>query len=1091
MKSLPRLSVRNPILVNLLMYSIVVGGGYCAFTLVREMFPEVRPKQVMISTPYPGASPAEVEKGITIKIEEQIKNIQGIEKIESTIREGSSVILAKLYNEIDDVDRVVTDIKNAVDTIPRDDFPQEAEETVVARFEPTLPVINVSLFGDMTDVQLKAFGKQLRDDLLALPGVTEVTLSGTKRDEISVEVRPEQLLEYGLSFMDVSEAIRRGNMDLPGGQIKTGGANLAVRTLGEKDVGVEIEDLIVRADGSGRLVRLNDVADVVDGFENTDLLSRMDGKPGVSVMVSKTDEQDAIDIARKVKAMVAGKMHEPFHVPWSSNLTGQGKVLQKIYDDAYASPYPKIGSLKTHSDLSVYIEGRLDLLQRNGFWGLVFVFMSLLFFLNWRVAFWVMMGLVLAILGTFALMQVGGITLNLISMFGLIVVLGMLVDDAIIVGEHIYTKIEEGVEPKLAAITGSEEVTMPVTIAIATTMIAFAPLLFIKGMMGDFMRVLPMIVMCALAISLFEALTILPSHLAETFERAARKQKRSSTKGRVGLWLDGLRQKQIWFVDQKLKKGYRHLLEKAIEYRYASVSLAMALLIVAVGMVAGGRVQTVFIQKMDADSLIVGLELPIGSTIKQTDEKMRFLEEATGGFSEVKTRFSLIGGQIDMNMEGGDAAASHLGQIIIELEPGETRVRSSDELLRDMRERTANMTGINSLTFRAIHGGPGGAAIQLEISGEDAEQLHTVSNKIKARLYEFEGVYDIEDTFDSGQREVLVELLDSGRALGLTTESLATQVRAAFYGLEARKIQRDREDVKIMVRYPEAQRAKLADLEQMRIATPAGHLVPIREVASIRDGVGYATIRRKDQMRTITVKADVDDDRANSREVLAAMGPDLAKWAQDTPGVKFGFGGQSEEFQKSFSSIKRDGALALAGIYILLVALFKSYSQPAIVMMTIPFGFIGALAGHYAMGYPLTMFSIIGLVALTGIVVNDSLILVSFVNQRLAEGRTIKEAVVDGGMARLRAILLTSITTVLGLAPLLSETSFQAKFLIPMGISIAAGLAFATLLTLILVPCFCVIEKDFKYAWRSKGKLLRPIWEFLWPTKSSVPDPER
>lgn len=1077
MKSLPRLSVENPILVNLLMFSIMVGGGYCAFTLVREMFPEVRPKQVMISTPYPGASPSEVEKGITIKIEEQIKNIQGIEKIESTIREGSSVIVAKLYNEVDDVDRVVTDIKNAVDTIPRDDFPQEAEETVVARFEPTLPVISVSLFGDMTDVQLKAFGKQLRDDLLALPGVTEVVLSGTKRDEISVEVRPEKLMRYGLSFMDVSEAIRRGNMDLPGGQIKTGGANLAVRTLGEKDVGVEIEDLIVRADASGQLVRLSDVADVVDGFEDTDLYSRMDGKPGISVMVSKTDEQDAIDIARKVKAMVAGKMHEPFHIPFSSKLAGQGRQLQKIYDDAYASPYPKIGSLKTHSDLSVYIEGRLDLLQRNGFWGLVFVFVSLLFFLNWRVAFWVMMGLVLAILGTFAMMQVGGITLNLISMFGLIVVLGMLVDDAIIVGEHIYTKIEEGMEPKLAAIVGSEEVTMPVTIAIATTMMAFFPLLFIKGMMGDFMRVLPMIVIASLGISLFEALTILPSHLAETFERAAHRKKRNRAKGRIGRWLDGLRQKQIWIVDQKLKKGYERLLRAAVAYRYVSVSIAMALLIVAVGMVAGHRVQTVFIQKMDADSLIVALELPIGSTIKQTDEKMRVVEEATGGFPEVKTRFSLVGGQIDMNMQGGDASASHLGQMIVELEPGETRTRSSDELMRIMRERTADMTGINSLTFRSVHGGPGGAAIQLEISGEDPEELNTVSNLVKARLYEFEGVYDIEDTFDSGQREVLVELLDSGRALGLTTESLATQVRAAFYGLEARKIQRDREDVKIMVRYPESQRAKMADLEQMRIATPTGHLVPIREVASIRDGVGYATIRRKDQMRTITVKADVDDDRANSREILATMEPDLARWSRDWPGIKFGFGGQSEEFAKSFSSIERDGALALAGIYILLVALFKSYLQPVIVMTAIPFGFVGALAGHYAMGYPLTMFSIIGLVALTGIVVNDSLILVSFVNQRVKEGKSIQDAVIEGGMSRLRAILLTSITTILGLAPLLTETSFQAKFLIPMGISIAAGLAFATLLTLILVPCFCVIEKDVKGAWRAS-------WDYLFPTRS-------
>ncbi|NOX58500.1 MAG: efflux RND transporter permease subunit [Planctomycetes bacterium] len=1080
MNSLPRISVRNPILVNLLMYSIIISGVYCAFTLVREMFPEIRPKQVMITTPYPGASPTEVEKGITIKIEEQIKNIEGVETITSTIREGSSSIAAKLYNDFDDVDRVVTDIKNAIDTIPRDDFPSEAEETVVARLEPLIPVISASLFGDLTDRQLKTFGKRLRDDILALPGVTEVTLSGTRRDEISVEVRPEQLVRYGLSFEDISDAIRRGNMDLPGGQIKTGRANLSVRTLGEKDVGTEIEDLIIKADTSGRVVRLRDIATVIDGFEDTDLVSRMDGKPGVSVMVSKTGEQDAIEISRKVKTMVAGKMHEPPEIPWSSRLTGQSRVLRKIYDDAFAAPYTQIGSLKTHSDSSVYIEGRLSLLTRNGLWGLLFVFLSLLFFLNWRVAFWVMTGLLLAILGTFCAMKVAGITLNLITMFSLIVVLGMLVDDAIIVGEHIYTKIEEGVEPELAAITAAEEVTFPVSIAIATTIIAFVPLLFVKGMMGDFMRVLPMIVMCSLAISLFEALTILPSHLAESFTKSARRAKANPRPpGVLARLTDPLREKQVWFVDQVVKRRYRSFLSLAIEWRYVTFAAAIGALMVTVGMIGGGKVPIVMFQSMDADSLVVAMELPVGSPMKQTEEKMRLLEEATADIPEISSRFSLIGAQVNMDMEGGGSSASNMAQMIIELVPGESRERSSDELATLMRERTANITGLNSLTFRAVHGGPGGAPIQIEISGEDPDELLGISNRIKSRLREFDGVYDIEDDFDSGQREVRVELLASGHALGLTTQSLATQVRAAFYGLEARKIQRDREDVKIMVRYPAESRSKLADLERMRIATPSGASVPIGEVASITEGVGFATIRRKDQLRTITVKGDIDETRANSRDVLAAMQPDFDRFKQTHARVNFSFGGQSDEWSKSMGSIIPGGALALGGIYVLLVALFKSYTQPVIVMSAIPFGLVGAVIGHYLMGYPLTMLSIIGLVALTGIVVNDSLILVSFINQRTADGLGLKEAVVDGGSSRLRAILLTSITTILGLAPLLSETSFQARFLIPMGVSIASGLAFATVLTLVLVPCLCMIESDIRHVGRA-------LWAVIWPSETET-----
>jgi HAE1 family hydrophobic/amphiphilic exporter-1 len=1077
MKSLPAISVRNPVLVNLMMFGLILGGVYSSMTLVKEMFPESRPNRVNIFTPYPGASPAEVEKGISIKIEEQIKDIEGVEEIETVIREGSSRITAVLFNDVDDLDRVVTDIKNAIDAIPRDDFPDEAEETVVSRFEPVLPVISVSWYGEMTDEELKTWGKRLRDDVLALPGVTKVTLDGAKRDEISVEVFPVQLQRYNLSLLDVTEAVRSGNLDLPGGVVRTPGANVAVRTLGESDTGEEIARLIVRGGPRGDVLRLSDIGRVVDGFEDTDLESRIDGKPGVSVTVSKTPSQDAVEISRKVRALVAGKMGEPFESDWVARLTGRESALRAIYDEARETPYPHIGRLKTHTNLARFIEGRLDLLQRNGMWGLIFVFLSLLFFLNWRVAFWVMLGLLLAILGTLAVMNVAGITLNLISMFGLIVVLGMLVDDAIIVGEHVYTKIEAGEEPELAAIRGAEEVTIPVTIAIATTIVAFVPLLFIDGQIGDFMGVLPLIVIFSLGISLFEALTILPSHLAETFIKAERSRSRrksapvaawSRLRGRLRAW-------QVDILENRLRAGYARALRTLLDYRYATMSVAVAGLVVSLGMILGGKVEVVPFQKMDSDTLTASIEMPVGTPIDRTDAVMRRIEEITAPIPEINTRFSLIGANMDIEGGGaGDAFQSSAGQMIMELLPSEERERSSDDILLQLRESARDITGVNALSFGAVHGGPGGNAIQIEISSPRVDDLVVVAGRIKDRLREFVGVYDIEDDFDAGQREVQVELLESGRALGLTTERLALQVRAAFYGLEARKIQRDREDVKIMVRFPRAHRSRIADLEQMRVAVADGTLVPITEVARIREGTGFATIRRKNQMRTVIVVADVDEAQANARDILAKMSPFYEELKQSVPGVRFAEGGASREFVKSFSSLKRDYLIALVSVFVLLAGLFKSYLQPIIVMTAIPFGLIGAVFGHYVMGYPLTMMSMIGLVALTGIVVNDSLILVDFINRRVRSGVAVRQAVIDGGMARLRAIMLTSITTVLGLAPLLTEQSFQAKFLIPMGISIAFGLVFATALTLVVVPCLYVMLEDAR-------RVLGAVRAFLWP----------
>ncbi len=1000
MTSLPRFSVNNPVIVNLVMVSIIVAGIFASIVMVREMFPETTPDQVQISTIYPGATPSEVEKGISSKIEEIIKDVDGVEEVRTNNAEGMSSISAILYNNVDDVDQVVTDIKAAIDTIPRDEFPEDAEEPQVVKFEPQLPVINVSFYGDFDDYELKAYGRRLKDDILAIPGITKAALQGTRNDEISVEVLPEKLIEYNLSLPQIRDAIAEANLDLPAGRIKTSNAIVAVRTLGEEDRAAPISETIIRSDASGKIIRLRDVAEVHDTFVDVDVMSRFDAKPAVTVTAYKTPSQDAIDISRKVQALVAGKTGRELEQTWTDRMKyaigfANERERVDVYRAAQNDPYPKMGTLKTSTNLARFIEGRLELLTRNGFWGLVWVFASLLLFLNWRVAFWVMSGLLISVLGTLIAMYAMGQTLNLISMFGLIIVLGILVDDAIVVGEHVHTKIEQGVPPKQAAIEGTEEVTWPVVAAITTTIVAFAPLVFIEGKMGDFMGVLPVIVLISLTVSLFEALTILPSHLAEWLKphkvedpHALSERVRGSAKRIRGI--------QAFVIQGVLLRGYDWILQVSVRNRYVTMSVLIAGLILCGGLVGGGRVGFVFFPKMDSETIVADLRMPVGAPINETDERIRKIESAIQALDEKDSLYTLIG--MNYGADGSNqAASSHIGQAILELKPVEQRDRTSEEIIRELRAATRDLSGIQSLKFASMQGGPAGAPIDVEIRGDRLSDLVSASAIVKSKLRDYDGVFDILDDFDDGRREVQIELLPSARALGITTSSLATQVRGAFYGLEAKTIARDREDVKIMVRYPESHRRRIYDLESMRIATPAGRLVPFTEVAQFREDRGFATIKAKDQKRAVTVTADVDEAVGIASDINHSLEPVLASLEEKFPGIEITCGGQQEERAKSFGSLKTDFVAALLMIYAILAALFRSYVQPLIVMAAIPFGIIGVIVGHLVFGSPLTFFSMIGLVALSGIVVNDSLILMTFINRRRKDGVPAYEAVIDGG----------------------------------------------------------------------------------------------
>ena len=1083
MTSLPRFSVHNPVLVNIAMMALLVGGVATGLTLTREMFPEFSPNRIVITTPYPGASPSEVEKGITLKIEEAIKSIEGIEKIESLITEGRSTITAKMRSGFDEIDQAVDDVKAAVDSIPRDDFPEEALETQVFKLDPRWPVIDVSLYGVADGRTLKLLGDRLRDDILALPEITDVELSGLRKDEISVEVTPDKLIEYGVSFLQVGDAIVRSNMDLPAGQIKTADANVAVRTLGQKDWGEDLYDIIVTTNPGGGVVRLRDVATIVDGFEDVDLEGRFNGSPAATVIVYKTSEQDAIEIAGMVKAMVAGKLGRRLERPWMerliARLSGRDKV-QEVYDNARNDPYPPGVRLQTHSDLSRFIEGRLDLLKRNGIWGGLLVFLTLFLLLHWRVALWVMMGLLLAICGALILMSSLGLTLNLMTAFGLIIVLGLLVDDAIIVAENVYSKVEQGVDPKLAAIEGSEEVTWPVICAILPTIVAFLPLMYIEGQIGDWMGVLPVVVCVALTVSLVEAFSILPSHLAHGIKPVVQPgshpdDARPGARNGLG---HRFRLAQERFVKGFLITWYERFVRLATRYRYVTVASLVAAMMVVAGLVGGGHVPFVFLQKMDSETILAKVEMGIGAPIKETRRAVTLIERAALQLNEHQSVHALVGAQLNSDLVGG-SRRSHVAQLFIELCPAEQRERSSIQIIQELRDKTANIRGARRLNYTPLEGGPGGAPIHLEISGQHLDELAVVAEHFKRRLAGFEGVYDIVDDFDAGRRELQIELFDSGRTLGLTTESLAWQVRSAFYGFEARKIQRNREDVKIMVRYPPEQRQAVYDVESMYIATPTGAMVPFSEVACLSEGTGFATIRRTDQRRTITVFADVDEEVSNSEKVIASLGADFDELRREHPGLHLQFGGRKLETSKAFGSLKKSFLIALGLIYVILAGLFRSYIQPVIIMVAIPFGLVGAVVGHWIVGFDVTLLSMFGMVALAGIVVNDSLVLIDRINRNVRAGGKVYESAESGARTRFRPIILTTVTTVAGMTPLLFERSFQAQFLKPMAISIAFGLLFATMLTLLVVPSLYLIGNDFR-------RVFRWLWTGNWVAPEAV-----
>ncbi len=904
-------------------------------------------------------------------------------------------------------------------------------------------MINLAVSGDTDERTLKVLSERIRDEILLLPGITQAQVASIRPYEISIEVSEQALRQYDLTFYEVAQAIQRSSLDLPGGSIKTEGGEILLRTKGQAYIGLEFENIILRTQKDGTRVMVGDVASVIDGFAETDQSARFDGKRAALIQVFRVGDEDALQVAESVKNYVS-------------------RAQQRM---------PEGIQLTIWNDDSLSLRSRLDSLLRNGRSGLILVILVLALFLRFRLAFWVAMGIPFSFLGAIWLMPTFYVSVNMISLFAFIVVIGIVVDDAIIVGESIYTEYERGKTGIQAAIDGVKGVAVPVIFAVLTSIVAFWPLLVVEGAIGKIMRFIPIIVIATLSFSLFESLFILPSHLSHFT-----KKKKEITKGWKGAWArfqQGFNKAFQKFVE----RAYRPSLELGLKIRYITLACFLLILFLTFGLVGGGWIKFVFLPRIDADNVVAELTMPLGTPVEATARAVQRLEETALKLQDefgldqpiIRHVLASIGEQPNRNQaQGPDVATgtfsgSHLGEVNIELVPSEERNISSVVIANRWRGLTGPIPDAVELAFTSSLIRTE-APINIQLASSNFTALRDAAEKLKTEIKDYPGVYDVTDSYRSGKQEIKLDITPVAESLGLTLSDLGRQVRQAFYGEEVQRIQRGRDEIKVMVRYPVSERRSLGNLENKRIRTSGGVAVPFSAAAKAVLGRGYSTIDRTDRRRTINITAEVDENSANANELLADIKKNvLPPLLADYPGVNYSLEGEQREQSDALRSLRTGFLIALLVIYTLLAIPFRSYLQPVLVMGVIPFGIVGAIWGHVIMGIDLSILSLTGIVALAGVVVNDSLVLVDYINRFRAAGRPVQEAIREAGVVRFRPIILTSITTFAGLTPLLLERSLQARFLIPMAVSLAYGVVFATFITLILVPVSYQILEDVKH----------------------------
>jgi len=1035
MQRIVKWMIQNHVAANLLMMFLVVGGLVKGFSLKQEVFPEIALDKIQVSVAYPGASPDEVEEGIILKIEDSISSVDGIKEIQSSAAEGLATITAEIRSG-ENADLILQDVKSEVDRIFT--FPDDAEKPVVTKLLNLTEVISVVVYGELPERTMREQAETIREELLAFPQITQVELGGVRPYEISVEVPEENLRRYNLTLDDVAARLGRASLDLPGGKIKTESGEILLRTKEKRYHASEYADIIIVADSNGTQVRLGDVATVKDSFEDTDLAAAFDGKPAAMVKIFRVADQKPTEISQIVNNYVKQKR----------------------------AGLPDTIHLATWNDTSELLESRLNLLFDNGLSGLMLVFIVLGLFLEIKLALRVMVSLPIAFLGALFVLPPLDVSINMMSLFGFILAIGILVDNAIVVGESIFEHRQKEKSYFQAAIDGILEVNIPVVFSVLTTVAAFAPIVYVAGTTGKFIKAIPLVVISLLLVSMAEALFILPAHLSNG--------KKPRAKGRIIKILNRPRMAVSGLLERLIAGPYHRLIQLCLRQRYTIVAISIAILLLSVGLIRGGLLKFNFMPEVDGDVVTASLRMPPGTPATQTQaigrmiitKAMETVAHIDKSRPEKKSIFrhiyAVYGGTIASGgPEGGQSESdSRLCDIALFLTESQQRDLPAGEITEAWRRSVGSVPGVDSLTFSA-NLVQLGADIDIQMAHTNYSVLSKAADRIKAVLSEYPGVRDIEDTYTQGKQELKLKLKPGARTLGVTEQDLARQVRSAFYGAEALRLQIGRNEVKVMVRYPEKDRKDLWEVEAMRIRTPDGGEIPLRRAATVEESRGFSEINRIDRKRVINVTATVDSNIANAAEILADLQQGILPELQNNyPGIIFDLVGEEEEQREVVGSIKDGFILALFAIYALMAIPFRSYTQPLLIMITIPFGLVGALIGHMIMGYSLSMLSLFGLVALAGVVVNNSLILIHKANANRETGLAVGEAITEACQRRMRPILLTSLTTFFGLAPLIFETSVQAQFLIPMAISLGFGLLFSMVITLLLTPSLYMILED-------------------------------
>jgi len=1023
----------NSVAANLLMIVFLVGGLILGFQIKQEVFPDFTLDSVRITVSYPGAGPEEVEQGIILAIEEAVQGLDGVDEVSSSANEGVGVVTVDMLVGAD-LQKLAQDIQSEVDRITT--FPEEAEEPRVEIATHRRDVVALALYGDQNERVLRETAEQLRDGLLQNPEITQVELSGVRDFEISIEVSQSNLRRYNLTLEDIAQRIKAASVEIPGGGLKTDSGEILVRMKERRDYGREFARIPIITTGDGTQVRLEDIAVITDGFEDTDLFSTYNGKPAVILDVYRVGDQTPIGVAKAVKD----------------------------YIKSYRQNMPPGLDIATLNVKSEIYRQRAELLLNNGFIGLVLVFILLGLFLETRLAFWVAMGIPISFLGGLLFLPAMGVSINMMSMFAFIVALGIVVDDAIVVGENVYSYRQQGVSYLKASIMGAREVAMPVVFSILTNVVAFMPLYFVPGTTGKIFKCIPVVVITVFLISLIESLFVLPAHLGH--------QKARTPWGVFALLHRGQQGFSRWFSQTIIQRVYAPFLRRSLSWRYLTASIAAVVLMLALAYVKSGRIGMTLFPRIESKFAYCEAVLPYGTSVEKTKAVQKQLlasamavAEENGGKRLVKGIYATIGGKSQTSGTSG----GHVTRIRMFLTDPDVRPLPTGEVVKLWRQKTGNIPGLEVLSFRSDIGGPGsGAALTVELSHRNLDILKTAGEELADALSYFPNVKDVYDGFAVGKLQLDFTIRPEGRALGLTAREVARQVRNSFYGAEALRQQRGRNEVTVRARLPESERISEYHLEQLMIRTPSGVDVPLREVVDVNRGNAYTEINRRAGRRVITVSADVDPP-SQAERVLASLKSDmLPNLINRHYGLQYGFEGHQAEMRDSMASLGLGLCMALLAMYGLLAVPFKSYAQPVIVMISIPFGMVGALLGHLLMGYSLSVMSMFGVVALAGVVVNDSLVLIDFANRRRRAGESSLSAIHAAGIQRFRPILLTTLTTFGGLAPMIMETSRQARFLIPMAISLGFGVLFATLITLVLVPSLYLMIEDVKGVFSSK-----------------------